>query len=679
MGPRIGLLVVVAVVGIVLLLGGTIVGFITDAIWFRSVSFENVFWTRVGTQAGLFVGTFVVGLLILLGGLLLADRAVPQGSGTGISGIGSFFERLAEAAREAEEGTRSGRRSTMRGSYPGPYSDRADGPSSPGASSGRPPFGTGGVALGTDDMPDLTPLARIGLTILAIIIALGIAGSVAGNWETIQLWIHRVPFAPAGAPPVTDPIFGKDISFFLFELPFYRLVQSVVTGLLIGGVILAGGRYLVALLNGPFELTTRIRVHLAVLVGIVLIVDRRRLPARQARARVLEPRRRDRGELHGPECPVHRLRRPDDHHGARRRVPRRRGVHALGLAAGPGGRGLAGGVVHPRHRLPVARPATDGRPEPAGPGAAVHPEQHQHDPARVRPRHWGPKPFKGDAPLTAAAVAQESATFQNARLWDYRPLGDTLDQLQTIRQYYNFTDVDTDRYTINGELRQVMLSARELAPNNTAATRGSTSGSPSPTAIGVAMVPVNQATAGGQPDLIIRDLPRSRRRAPRRSPSPGSTSAKRTRAMSSSTPSSRRSTIPNGADPSGVNGQDAPPWTGTSGIKLDTGLSRLLFALRFGDLNLLISDQVTSDSQLLFRRSLADRLNTIAPFLHYDKDPYLVISKRQALLHPGRLHDQRPVPERPGVRRVHAAGRQRPRPRLVRLHPQQREDRPGRL
>src|SRR5262249_34937745 len=76
---------------------------------------------------------------------------------------------------------------------------------------------------------------------------------------------------------------------------------------------------------------------------------------------------------------------------------------------------------------------------------------------------WQVQPYEGDAPLTPAAVAADSDTFANARLWDYRPLGDTLNQLQTIRQYYDFTDVDTDRYQINGKTTQVMLSARELA------------------------------------------------------------------------------------------------------------------------------------------------------------------------------------------------------------------------
>ena len=106
---------------------------------------------------------------------------------------------------------------------------------------------------------------------------------------------------------------------------------------------------------------------------------------------------------------------------------------------------------------------------------------------------------------------------------------------------------------------------------------------------------------------------------------------------------------PTGEGEGGAIGTDA--LDGTTGIKLDTTLMRLLFALRFRDLDLLISDQVTAESQLLFHRSIADRLPTIAPFLRYDKDPYLVIDEaRRPGLRPGRLHDERPLPERPGVR-----------------------------
>ena len=84
---------------------------------------------------------------------------------------------------------------------------------------------------------------------------------------------------------------------------------------------------------------------------------------------------------------------------------------------------------------------------------------------------WKNRDYSGTAPLTEAALRLEADTFANARLWDYRPLRRTLDQLQTVRQYYDFVDVDTDRYMVDGELRQVMLSGRELAiERNTQAT-----------------------------------------------------------------------------------------------------------------------------------------------------------------------------------------------------------------
>lgn len=626
MGPRIGLFAAIAIVVLVLLLGGTIITFVTDAIWFRSVGFENVFWTRVGTQAGLFVGTLVVGLVVLLGGLLVADRFSPRGTGTGGGGIGAIFERIAEAAREVEEGNRTGRRPGMRGSYPGPYGDREDGPSSPRGPIGRPPSGPGSVGFGGEDLPDMTPVARIGLTVLAVLIALGIAGSVAGHWEAIQLWLHRVPYAPAGAPAVTDPIFGRDITFFLFELPFYRLVQSVVTGLLIGGTILAGGRYLVAFLNGNFEFTTRIRVHLGLLVGLVLIVI-----AIGYQLDKLELVYSNRGVATGvsyTDANAQFL-----------------AFDALTVITALVGAFLVGAAftrwVWPLGLAVVAWLAASfvlGTVYPAlVQSLTVAPNQLAQEFPYIRNNmnmtrlafgldDWVPKPFKGDAPLTPAAVAQEQATFQNARIWDYRPLGDTLDQLQTIRQYYKFTDIDTDRYLINGQLRQVMLGARELAPNNSQGTSWVNQRITFTHGYGVAMVPVNEATPGGQPDLIIRDLP------PVSTPGAPAITEPRIyfgeRSSDYVVVDAKQAAFdyPVGSDASSNNGANAPPWTGTSGIRLDTTFSRLLFGLRFGDLNLLISDQITSDSQLLFRRSLKDRLGVIAPFLRFDKDPYLVIS-----------------------------------------------------
>jgi uncharacterized membrane protein (UPF0182 family) len=238
--------------------------------------------------------------------------------------------------------------------------------------------------------------------------------------------------------------------------------------------------------------------------------------------------------------------------------------------------------------------------------------------------------YKGDTPLTQAAIDADQATFDNARLWDYRPLGDTLDQLQTIRRYYDFVDVDTDRYTINDAERQVMLSARELdLEGNPNATGFVNKRIVFTHGMGVAMVPVNEIGTEGQPRLLIRNLPPVSAEGAPQITQPRIYFGEADSDYVVVGAKQAEFDYPSGtADAGGVDtgGVSAPNWTGMTGIKLESNLNRLLFALRFGDLDLLISDQVTSSSQLLFHRTLADRVPRIAPFLRYDKDPYVVIS-----------------------------------------------------
>ena len=118
-------------------------------------------------------------------------------------------------------------------------------------------------------MPDLTPLAGWALGGFALVLALLIGASVSGAWETVLLWIHRVPFSATAS--VTDPIFGKDISFFLFELPFLRLVQGVFNGIVLATLILCLTRYLVGASRGGLVFSTPVRVHLAILGGLFLL------------------------------------------------------------------------------------------------------------------------------------------------------------------------------------------------------------------------------------------------------------------------------------------------------------------------------------------------------------------------------------------------------------------------
>jgi uncharacterized membrane protein (UPF0182 family) len=141
--------------------------------------------------------------------------------------------------------------------------------------------------------------------------------------------------------------------------------------------------------------------------------------------------------------------------------------------------------------------------------------------------------------------------------------------------------------------------------------------------VGLAMLPVNEVGAGGQPNLLVSNLPPASTDGAPVISQPRIYFGTNQKDYVIVDAASQEFDYPSSG---GVGGDAYTTWTGTTGIKLDTPLSRLLFATRFGDLNLLISDQITGSSQLLFHRSLQDRAKLIAPFLRYDKDPYLVVT-----------------------------------------------------
>jgi len=224
------------------------------------------------------------------------------------------------------------------------------------------------------------------------------------------------------------------------------------------------------------------------------------------------------------------------------------------------------------------------------------------------------KSFTGSQPLSRALFTDNSATLQNLRLWDYRPLLDTISQTQILRSYYDFTDVDIDRYAINSAERQVMLSARELAP-----TEGQTWTNQHlfyTHGYGLVAVPVNAVTPEGQPDYLVSGINQQ-----------GQLPVGEPRIYFGEAESSYVVTGTKTAEfdyPVGEDQNATTTWKGSTGVGVGGFFNRLLFAIRFGDLNLLISNQLTDTSQILFRRTLEERVQAIAPFLTYDRDPYLV-------------------------------------------------------
>ena len=578
----------------------------TDALWYTSVGFDSVFWTRLTATLGLFAGAGLLAAVVLFANLGLARRLSPPPGEGGGGSLRGFIDRLNEAAAQAGEPRRR------------PGSGFGEGR----GAFGRPPA----VVFEAGDLPDLTPLAGVALAAIAVLAALVIGASVGGAWQTVLLWEHRVPFSPDTATAVTDPIFGRDIGFFLFELPFLRLVQGLFNGLVVAALLLSLAQYLVAASRGGLVFSTPVRVHLAVLAGLFLLS-------------VAFGYQLDKYEL------VYSTRGVATGVSFTDQNAQFFAFDLLTVLSGIAAALLVGGAFT-RMLWPLGfiiavwflASLVIGRLYPeAIQRFTVEPNQYAQEEryignniAMTRLAYdlngWQDKPFKGDQVLTAQDITDQADTFASARLWDPRPLRTTLDQLQTVRKYYDFTDVDTDRYKINGVERQVMLSARELALDQNPSAVGWVNQRIIYThGVGAAMVPVNQVGSEGQPDLIISNLP------------PVSTNGAPTitqpRIYFGERPSSyivvgaRQAEFdyPTGESDTGGSVGTQTNWTGTTGIHLDNTLMRLLFALRFRDLDLLISDQVTRDSQLLFHRSLSDRLPRIAPFLRFDKDPYLVI------------------------------------------------------
>ena len=589
---------------VIVLVMGPIIGLLTDARWFESLDAGAIYWQRLQLQGGLFVGGTLAALALLLVSLfaagLIARRlgSTPTGSATSSDAPREPRTPLLDDSGNLQP---EGIVDALRGLF------GADGDGA---------VRSGGATIGNGAL-------RIG----AVVVALLVGAQVAANWQQIALWQNAVPYAADGS--AVDPIFGRDISFYLFSLPVLRLAQGLGTLLLGGATVLAALRYLPALgARGLGGVGTLPRLHLALLVGAILLVT-----AYGYQLDKLELVFSQNGVATGVS-----------YTDAMARIP---GLDVLTVIAAIAAAFLVGAAVT-RSTWPLVLTVTIW----FGASAVLtglYPEFVQR--FQVSPNEyaleepyiannirmtrlafgldgWTERQYDGADELTLEAIAENAESFADARLWDYRPLQQTLDQLQTVRQYYNFSDVDVDRYMIDGKQRLVMLSARELNPERAlqsatwvnrriAYTHG----------IGVAMVPVAGVASGGLPQLIIRDIPPVS--------SGGAPVVTEPRIYFGELDTdwvivgakTEEFDYPIGDDASGSGGTgDATTkWSGTSGISLDTFFDRLIFAARLGDLNLLISDQITADSQLLWRRTVSERITALAPFVTWDSDPYLVI------------------------------------------------------
>jgi len=227
--------------------------------------------------------------------------------------------------------------------------------------------------------------------------------------------------------------------------------------------------------------------------------------------------------------------------------------------------------------------------------------------------------LSGEVQLTMANIKANAATVDNVRLWERDLLMQTFKQLQEIRTYYDFVSVDDDRYTIDGRYRQVHLAARELNSESLPTRTFINSRLTFTHGMGVTMAPVNQVTSEGLPVLFIKDVP------------PVSTvSVKLTRPQIYYGELTNEYVFVGTGQPE----FDYPAgdkniytkYSGRGGVPIGSFLRKVLYAFQFGSLKILLSDDIKGGARVLYRRNIMERATTAMPFLDFDNDPYLMIT-----------------------------------------------------
>ncbi len=457
-------------------------------------------------------------------------------------------------------------------------------------------------------------LALAAASLLSLFIGLG----YASGWEQFLKWRDAVPFGR------TDPLFGLDLGFYVFTLPMWNALRDwgllvVLLSAMIAALVY-WGRGAIETDQGPPRLSPAPLRHLSALLAVFFLFK-----AGDYLLQRYDLLMSNNGVVFGAAYTDVNVRLPL--------------LAALAALSVIGALISAAAVVRPDLRLPVAAAVLvfaasliEWFAPPLVQSYRVKPDELRLESPYIADNisltRYGfgldritAQEFPASGRLTAATMAANKATIQNIRWWDPRPLLQTYRQLQEIRLYYDFHDVDVDRYTLDGDYRQVMLAARELDQSRLPQEAQTwinlhfkfTHG------IGLAMSPVNRFDNEGLPVFTVKDIP------PVSPPDlrierPAIYFGEKTSNFIVVGGANKEFDYPKGED------NVYTTYNGAGGVALDSLWRRLLFAWYLGDVKLLISGNVSDASRILFRRLIRDRIRRVAPFLALDRDPYLVIS-----------------------------------------------------
>lgn len=458
--------------------------------------------------------------------------------------------------------------------------------------------------------------------VLVLLISYAVGQQAATHWLGVLLAFNPTPFGRI------DPLFHRDFAFYVFQLPLLEMVRNYLAGaVVLAFSFSAGVHYLdraIRTVRGIPAFAPHVKVHLSVLLAFWLI-----LKAWDYRLQSFNLLYSEHGVVFGATyADVH----------ARLFM-----FYILTVVA------LIGAIValiNLRFRgfaLPLAAVALlilvsfVGASYPAAIQRYVVTPNEQTKEApyikqNIEATRFGfnlhgvqDSTYPTLREYTAATLANEAPTVQNVRLWDHRPLLEVYRQKQRLQPYYQFADVDIDRYSVNGQYRQVMLSAREISldPEDLPGRGWQNEHIFYTHGYGAALSPVKEVTGAGEPLMLVRDIP------------PVSTGLpKITRAgiyfgeiAKLDQFSLVHTNLPENDYPLTSQKNATTMYSGKGGVSIRSALARLLLSIHFGDINLLLSTNVTPQSRVIFRRSIYDRLAVIAPFLAYDYDPYVVISE----------------------------------------------------
>ena len=566
--------VAAAIIVALLIALGRASGLVVDWAWFSSVGYAGVFWTVFVSRLMIFAAVFIASAALLWINGALALRFASRRR----SRLPAVFDIDFSAVR---------------------------------APSGAP---TQPLRLPTTLLP-----WRLIIIAAALVIGLLVAIGEAENWGLMLRFLYQSPYGQS------DPLFDKDISFYLFSLPVYVALKNWLMWLLFLSALIAGAVYFahgqINLDRRPWVVSPAAVAHGSALLGLYFAV--------KAGSYFLDRYLLlydDNGVVVGAGYADVNI-----------------GLPALWLLVGLAGVAAIVAWTNVWRRgyglVIIATAAVFGGSfifTTLIPGLFerfyVKPSELQLEAPFIKRnieltreaynlRQISVKPFPAEQGLTFQSLQRNRGTIDNIRLWDWRPLMDTYAQLQEIRTYYKFLDVDVDRYHLDNSYQQVTLAARELAPSLLSANAQTwvnlhllfTHGN------GVVMSPVTQKSAEGLPIFYLKDIP------PIASGGPRITEPRIYFGEGTDDYVIVKSSTPEFDYPKGKDNAYAT-YDGKDGIPIGTSRWRTLFAWYLNDLNVLLSRYITGDSRIMLHRNIQDRVRTLAPFLRLDHDPYIVIS-----------------------------------------------------